>query len=174
MRHPVEIEICGVCPPGSGTPYRWCTSWSTSTNARPNAVVSLGAFQSSVEEGESIASSAVTTFALVADDNVAIGQRPVDIFTRVGAENLSADQVWQTYGVTAQTPEWQVVGTSSAISVGTYLHIGVEMVVATSAHAASSTDYFLSTVPKVARLRSRTAPICRGISCARSPSRCTP
>lgn len=147
MRYNVAIEICGVCPNNLAEPYVWLASdeapsWAVSNVIRRRALVNIGAFSSSVEEGESIAKSGVTTFQLVADDNFPLGERPIDIFTRVGAENLSASQVWGTTALAAGDNYLSVINpdgvSSAAIAAYTLLHIGTELIYSTAAHTAGN------------------------------------
>jgi len=142
MRHSVSIEIAGVCPSGSSTPWRWWAEapLNTTSTDRVHALLSIGPFGASVPEGDTVAQSSVTSIVLAADDHTGYGTRPIDIFSRVGAENLQPSEVWQTTGMAAGDTAipLKVVTGSVAIPADTYLHVGTEMIKLTAAWAATA------------------------------------
>lgn len=146
MRHYVAIQIAGICN-AAGLPIIFSSGddaahnsifLSASYDLRPGQLLSISAFSESIEDGASVATSGVTAFVLPADDRTGIGYRPIDIFSRLGAESLAADQVWATQGVTAGASTLQLsAGTAQTISPA-LLHIGTEAVVPSSASIPAS------------------------------------
>lgn len=141
MRHHVAIEITGICPAGSTTPWRWCgyQPLSPTASTRANALLSIGQISASVAEGEAVAQSGVTAIVLNMDDMTAYGTRPIDIFGVVGAENLSATQVWSTRSVAAGDTS-VTIETGPTFSSGQVLHIGSEMMTATAARTSTGSQ----------------------------------
>lgn len=136
MRHRIDVKICGVIPVNDNQPDESIV-WTTDSDMskwtllyRVGALLDIGAFSASIEEGAAIAQSAVTSFAIVADDKRApIGDRPIDHFGRIGAENLTAADVWATVGVAAgDTTIALENGTAQVLPRPNALHIGTEVV----------------------------------------------
>lgn len=146
MRHYVAIQIAGICN-AAGLPIVFSSGDDAAHNSifrtasydlRPGQLLSISAFSESIEDGASVSTSGVTAFVLPADDRTGIGYRPIDIFSRLGAESLAADQVWATQGVTAGASTLQLsAGTAQTISP-VLLHIGTEAVVPSSASIPAS------------------------------------
>lgn len=96
-------------------------------NVLPSGIQSLSAFSSAIDDGASIATSGVTSLTIRADDyTLPIGYRPIDIFARVGAESLSASQVWATQALAAGDNAITLAD-GSAQNVR-HLHIGTEAI----------------------------------------------
>ena len=136
MRHRIDIQICGVVPVDWGQADD-SIIWSTDDRAdrwtlgyRAGALIDVGAFSAAIEEGQAIAQSAVTSFSIIADEKRAgIGNRAIDYFGRVGAENLTSADVWATVGVAAgDTSVALTGGTAQALAAPYALHIGTELV----------------------------------------------
>ena len=137
MRHYLAVVVSGVCTAdgrpivySSGdddlhnSPFRDVNSFAL----RAGAIQSISAFSAAIEDGASSATSGVTTLSLHADDLSLIGYRPIDIFARVGAESLTASQVWATAGITAGGTTLQLSSGTAQTLTTTFLHVGVEAV----------------------------------------------
>lgn len=152
MRHYIAIIIAGVVD-AAGHPIVYSSGedaanrsmFSGATYAlRGGKIVSLSAFAEAIEDGASVATSGVTTVTLPADDMGAIGYRPIDIFSRLGAESLRADQVWSTQGITAGASTITLAaGTAQTLSPNV-LHIGTEAIQPSSASVPASGDVAIS------------------------------
>lgn len=96
-------------------------------NVLPSGIQSLSAFSSAIDDGASIATSGVTSLTIRADDyTLPIGYRPIDIFARVGAESLSASQVWATQALAAGDTAIDLAdGVAQNVR---HLHIGTEAI----------------------------------------------
>lgn len=137
MRHHVAIIIAGVVDP-SGRKMVFTTGDDALFHSQflqypkgyriyPSGIHSLSAFSAAIDDGASIATSGVTTWSILADDPAySVGERPIDIFARVGAESLSADQVWFTQQLSAGATEITLSG-GTAQSIRR-LHIGTETI----------------------------------------------
>lgn len=146
MRHYLAVVISGVVT-SDGRPIVYSSGdddlhdsiFREGTYAlRRGALQSISAFSSSIEDGASSATSGVTTLSLHADDLSVIGYRPIDIFSRVGAESLTTSQLWATQTVSAGDTTIQLLsGTAQTVSPA-LLHVGVETVLASSTSIPSS------------------------------------
>lgn len=141
MRHKIAVEVAGLCPEGSTTPWRWCgyQPLSPTASTRANALLTIGQLSASVAEGEAVAQSGVTTIVLIMDDLTSYGTRPIDLFGVVGAENLTSSQVWSTRAVSAGDTSI-TIESGPTFSSGQVLHIGTEMVTATSARTSTGSQ----------------------------------
>lgn len=112
---------------------------------RRGAIQSLSAFSSAIDDGASTATSGVTTLTLLADDRQeVIGNRPIDIFARVGAESLSASQVWACDGLSASASSIYLrQGTAQTVG-SRVLHVGTEAFLVSSSSIPASGNVAIS------------------------------
>lgn len=129
MRHNISIVIAGVGD-ASGNVITWHAADGTWTpSQRYGTIFDLGAFAAQIEEGQSVSQSSVTSFTIVTDDlHSPIGQRAIDIFGVIGAEQLTAADVWATTGCTAGATTIVLAGGTAQTLSQPYLHVGTECV----------------------------------------------
>ena len=147
MRHYVVIQIAGICN-AYGVPIVFSSGDDAANNSaflqpsqydlRAGKILSLSAFSESIEDGASVATSGVTALVLPADDHAPLGFRPIDIFSRLGAESLNSSQVWSTQTVSAGDATMTLLaGTAQTISPR-ILHIGTEAISPSSYNVPAS------------------------------------
>ena len=139
MRHQISIIIAGVSDT-AGNVITWhAANGSWTSSQRYGTLIDVGAFAAQVEEGQSIAQSHVTSFSIIADDlHSPIGNRAIDIFSVIGAEQLTAADVWSTVGCTAGDGTITLAaGTAQTLAVP-FLHIGTECVQTSSTSIPAS------------------------------------
>ena len=142
MRHNIDVIIAGVYDNtgavivwGFGNNYGSTLPDISNVRRRRDSLVSVSAFSQSIEDDRSVATSGVTTITLPADDGSVLGYRPIDIFSRIGAESLAAADVWSTQGLTAGATEIVMRndgGVSTSYTGTLLLHIGTECIGVTS------------------------------------------
>lgn len=148
MRHNIDVIVAGVYDNtgavivwGFGQQYGTTLPDITNVRRRHDNLVSVSAFQQSIEDDRSVATSGVTTITLPADDGSVLGYRPLDIFSRIGAESLAAADVWSTQGLTAGATTIRMRndgGVSTSYTGTLLLHIGTECIGVTSPNPVGS------------------------------------
>lgn len=138
MRHNIDIIVAGIVDAtgaqivwGLGSAYGAVLPTVSGVRTRRDHLLSISALSASIEDDRSIATSGVTTITLPADDGSQLGYRPVDIFSRIGAEALQATDVWSTQGLTAGDTTITMRNDGDASTTYTaplLLHIGTECI----------------------------------------------